>query len=289
MNSNRSAMWAIIGVVIGFSLPIVLCIGTFALLSFSIPDLSGQIDTLPANSNPFVQTVSGPNSGPAVGLIDVTGVIVAGSNNATPFNPGLNAAARDVIKLIEQTASDPDVKVLLLRVNSPGGSAVASDQIYNALEQVEQPVVVLMEEVAASGGYYISMAADHVMANPNTFTGSIGVIVQSTNISRLADTVGIGVETFTSGPNKDLLNPTARSGMKNALSCKPLWTTSMKILWRWWKRGAVCPMQKCWNWPMVASTRANRPTNWACSIPSAMRTMPLPKLPNWARLAANPG
>jgi protease-4 len=207
MNSNRSALWAIIGVIVGFGMPILFCVGTVFLLSIGLP--LGGIGSIsgPGSNGAVPQTVSGPAQGPAVGLIDISGPIVGGSSNDNPFSSTSSAAARDVIALIEQTAADPDVRAMLLRVNTPGGSVVASDQIYQALTKVEQPIVVLMGEVAASGGYYVSMAADSIYANQNTFTGSIGVIIQGTNVEELVDQVGIEIETFKSGDNKDLLSP----------------------------------------------------------------------------------
>ncbi len=202
---NRSALWALIGVVVGFGLPIFGCVGTLTLLA-SLGSLGGMSATAlesPQGSTP--QLIQGAATGPAIGLIEVNGPIVTEGGGA--FAATASAVADEIINAIETTAADEEVEVILMHVNTPGGSVVASDRIHHALEQVEQPVVVLMGETAASGGYYISAGAEHIMANPNTFTGSIGVILQAPNVEELADRFGYKQVVFKSGDNKDLLNP----------------------------------------------------------------------------------
>jgi protease-4 len=111
-----------------------------------------------------------------------------------------------VADLLEQ-AADPAVKAIVVRVNSPGGSVVASDEIYRALVEFDRPVVVWMDEIAASGGYYIACGGDHVFAHPDTLTGSIGVISQFLNVEELLDEIGVDVVVITSGPRKDIGSP----------------------------------------------------------------------------------
>jgi protease-4 len=91
----------------------------------------------------------------------------------------------------------------LLTVDSPGGGLNATDLIYHELTQIEKPVVVLMGDLAASGGYYISLAADWIVANPHTLTGSIGVISEFPNAAGLLEKAGVDVVVITSGPRKD--------------------------------------------------------------------------------------
>jgi protease-4 len=115
----------------------------------------------------------------------------------------------DDIKTALQTALDDDeVKAIVLAVDSPGGEVTASDIIYNeaAKAQKEKPVVVAMSSLAASGAYYIACAADWIVANPTTFTGSIGVIIQSLNYEGLFDKVGLDAVVFKSGKIKDMLS-----------------------------------------------------------------------------------
>lgn len=113
------------------------------------------------------------------------------------------------LKQLEKLKKEKRVKAIVLRVDSPGGSVVPCQEIYNEILRVKKrkPVVVSMGSVAASGGLYISSAATKVFAEPATITGSIGVIMQTMNFKKIADKVGIKVITIKSGPHKDLLNP----------------------------------------------------------------------------------
>ena len=118
---------------------------------------------------------------------------------------GTCAQVKDVLDLARD---DEHVVAVLLRVNSPGGGVTASDIIYREIlewkRQTKKPVVALMMDTAASGGYYISMAADKVIAHPTCITGSIGVITMLPNVSGLADKLGVQVVTIKSGEHKDM-------------------------------------------------------------------------------------
>ena len=201
MNTNRSAVWALAGVAVGFGLPIVALIGLIIAVGFSATQLTGS--AMPSTSG-YTQ-ISGPEEGPAVAVLDVAGPIVSGSTSA--FETRAVTASGDLVPLIRRAAANPDVAVLVLRLNSPGGSVVGSDEIYHALRQTQKPVVAFLQEVAASGAYYIGMAAEHVVANPNSLTGSIGVIGQFPNAEVLLEKVGVQVTTIKSGESKDLGNP----------------------------------------------------------------------------------
>lgn len=115
----------------------------------------------------------------------------------------------DQVKNALQIArDDDDVKAVVLAVDSPGGEVTASDILYHELGKVqrEKPVVVAMNSVAASGAYYVSCAADWIVANDTTFTGSIGVIIQSLNYEGLFGKVGLDAVVFKSGKFKDMLS-----------------------------------------------------------------------------------
>ncbi len=115
-----------------------------------------------------------------------------------------------VVKKIDRLANDPSVKALVIRVDSPGGSVGASQEIYRAIEKFKErgkPVVVSMGNVAASGGYYISTPADIIYANPGTITGSIGVIIQYVGYKELLSKIGIKTEAIKTGKYKDTLSP----------------------------------------------------------------------------------
>lgn len=147
---------------------------------------------------------SGPAFGPAVAIIRIEGVIFSGEGSVG-WSTG--AGSETIIGLIEQADVDPTIRAIVLRIDSPGGDAVGSDEIYHALMQVEKPIVVSMGSMAASGGYYIAMSADHVYATPHTLTGSIGVISQFIVADELLDEVGVEMVVITSGGMKDFGSP----------------------------------------------------------------------------------
>ncbi|MCO5060400.1 MAG: signal peptide peptidase SppA [Kiritimatiellae bacterium] len=113
---------------------------------------------------------------------------------------------------IRAAQADDDVKAIIVDVDSPGGGITASDEIYRALMMFRSSaegrvVIIFMRDLAASGGYYVSMAGDWIIAQPTTVVGSIGVIMQSINMKGLSEKIGISDVTIKSGANKDLLNP----------------------------------------------------------------------------------
>jgi len=205
MNANRSALWAIIGVVVGFGLPILFCGGMAIILTWSA---SSGSSTALMSTGPTAQHISGPEDGPAVALMEINGPITAGGDESS--FPGLlsatGATPGNLIPLIKAAAADVEVKALLIKVNTPGGAVVATDEIYHALETaIDKPIVVLMGDVAASGGVYVSMAADRIMANPNTLTGSIGVRLNDIlQYGDLLQRIGVDVTTIKAGELKDI-------------------------------------------------------------------------------------
>ena len=151
------------------------------------------------------------SEGPKIVMLDLTGAIsMAGSSGVFGLggNESLPARLRQQLDLARR---DPEVKALLLRIDSPGGTVIASEVLYDEVMRWKQatgrPVVAQMMGVAASGGYYVAMAADWVRAYPSTVTGSIGVIFVDLNIAGLLEKVGVQDETITSGPFKDAGSP----------------------------------------------------------------------------------
>ena len=114
----------------------------------------------------------------------------------------------DLRMALQQARDDDRVKGVVLEVDSPGGEVTASDMIYNAVvkTRARKPVVVYMDSLAASGGYYVSCGGKYLMANETTITGSIGVIIQTLNYEQLFNKVGLAAVVFKSGKFKDLLN-----------------------------------------------------------------------------------
>ena len=122
----------------------------------------------------------------------------------------------EVIKTIKKIIKDDAVKALVLRVNSPGGSADASEQIWHAIKTVQAkglPVVVSMGDYAASGGYYISCCADYIYAEPTTLTGSIGIFGTVPNISKLRENIGLDVDGVTTNKHSALTSNILQKGM----------------------------------------------------------------------------
>jgi len=199
---DARAFWRIlITLVIGFALPVLACYGLIISSAVAL-----QVFSLGSRSpSSFDFNAAQPGSGPAIAVIRVEGVIA--SSGGDPFSGGSVASAKTIIQNIEKAKNDKDVKAIILAVDSPGGGVVASDEIYHALKGVGKPVVVVMGDLAASGGYYISMASNWIIANPNTLTGSIGVISEFPNAKGLLDKVGVDFVVVTSGPRKDIGSP----------------------------------------------------------------------------------
>jgi len=112
---------------------------------------------------------------------------------------------------LKKAAADDDVRALVVRVNSPGGTVTASDVLYREIsewrQQTKRPVVAVMLDVAASGGYYVALAADTIVAHPTSVTGSIGVIMVSLNAEGLMQKLGLSTAAIKSGERKDMGSP----------------------------------------------------------------------------------
>lgn len=143
----------------------------------------------------FIATLmeSGLSSG-KIAIVNIKGVIIESSST---------------IEEIKQYRKNPSIKAIILRVDSPGGAVVPSQEIYEEIKRTikVKPVVVSMGSVAASGGYYISCPATKIIANPGTLTGSIGVLMELPNIKGLLDKIGVKSETVKSGKYKDITSP----------------------------------------------------------------------------------
>ena len=146
------------------------------------------------------------NSRDRIAVIPVRGLIsssVAGRMTATMVD--------DIKMQLRQAEEDKNVKAVVLAIDSPGGEVTASDNLYNVVRRVRarnKPVVVSMGSMATSGGYYTACGGSYLMANPTTFTGSIGVIIQSLRYNDLLGKIGVVPVTFKSGAFKDMLSGT---------------------------------------------------------------------------------
>ncbi len=139
-----------------------------------------------------------------VAVIPIEGVITG--DGESYLGQG-TVSSQTITEFIAQAELDPQIKIIVLEINSPGGSAVASDEVASAVKKVEKPVVALIREVGASGGYWIASAADHIIANRMSITGSIGVISSYLEFSGLMERYGIGYERLVAGKYKDVGTP----------------------------------------------------------------------------------
>jgi protease-4 len=188
---DRTILWVFLAFVVGFALPVCSCVGMGFLTLSAFGRMTGEPASPPIGL------------GDAVAVLRLDGAIASSAQDAFTVQ-GITPGRVD--DLLEQATASA-VKAIVVRVNSPGGSAVASDQIYRALLDFDRPIVIWMDEMAASGGYYIACGGDYVFAHPDTLTGSIGVISQFLNVEELLDEVGVDVVVITSGPRKDIGSP----------------------------------------------------------------------------------
>jgi len=176
MSVSRGTRWAI--VIIG----ILLVIGLLMTLLFFALIRGGETEEI-------------TGYGDRVAIVEVQGTILSSEN---------------IVRQLKKFAKQSSVRALVLRVDSPGGSATASQEIYEEVKRIRnsgKPVVASMGSMAASGGYYISVAATKIVANPATVTGSIGVISQFINVADLLKKVGIQETTVKTGKFKDAGSP----------------------------------------------------------------------------------
>lgn len=142
---------------------------------------------------------------PKVAVIYASGTIMTGKSSSGSLMGGSVMGSDTVIKHLREAEKDKTVKAIVLRVDSGGGSALASDLMWREVTRIEKPIVASMSDVAASGGYYMSMGADKVLAEPGTITGSIGVVSIRPSLSGLMEKVGITTDTVKIGKNGDFL------------------------------------------------------------------------------------
>ncbi len=142
--------------------------------------------------------------------IPLDGVIMRAEEEG--FFTARSDMVESILTQVRVAEHDPDMRAIILEVNSPGGGVTPSDEIYNALRgfrasRPDRRVVVFIRDLGASGAYYAAMAGDFIIAEPTAVVGSIGVIMQTMNFQSLSEKIGITDVTIKSGANKDMLNP----------------------------------------------------------------------------------
>ncbi|NOY77019.1 MAG: signal peptide peptidase SppA [Calditrichaeota bacterium] len=141
---------------------------------------------------------------------NITTISSGGDKIALVELRGVIYDSRDLVRQFKRYGEDRSIKAIVFRVDSPGGGVAASQEIYEQIRKVREsgkPVVVSMGSVAASGGYYVSCGADSIVANPGTTTGSIGVILETTDVAGLLKKLGVEVNVVKSGKFKDTGSP----------------------------------------------------------------------------------
>lgn len=173
--------------------------------------VTGDFDPLSRRPRPLSEHVVSGTGRAKVLLIDLSGVI-ASEERSGPL--GIGASESSVARVraeLDLAAEDDDVRAIVLRINSPGGTVTASDIVYQALMRFKAerrvPILVQMLDVAASGGYYAALAGDEIVATPTTVTGSIGVIFTNVSFAGLMDKLGVRDQTVASGAMKDIGSP----------------------------------------------------------------------------------
>lgn len=145
-----------------------------------------------------------------IAIIDLDGTLANQAESSLLGGPGENPVSLATEKL-ELAANDPDVRAVVLRINSPGGTVTASDILYQEIrhfrEATHKPVVAMCLDVTASGGYYAACAADEIVAERTSIVGSIGVIMQTVSLEGTLDKLGIKARAIKSGPMKDAGSP----------------------------------------------------------------------------------
>ena len=201
MSNNRSgSLWVALGVLfLSILLNLLLAI---AVLPKAQTEVSSSSLKKPERLR---EKVVEPGSGEGrIAMIPIKGVI--GMN--------VGGSARSMVDSVKaqlrQAENDSKVKAVVLAIDSPGGEVTASDILYNAVRRVraKKPVIVSMGSLAASGGYYIACGGTWLIANETTFTGSIGVIIQTFRYNELLGKIGVAPQTFKSGEFKDMLSGT---------------------------------------------------------------------------------
>jgi protease-4 len=154
-------------------------------------------------------TIQG-RGGPKILVVSIRGVI-SNEPDEKIFGGARPSLLQDTVAQLRRAGDDPNIRALVLKIESPGGSVTASDILYHEIvaykEKTGVPVVAALMDLATSGGYYVALPADHIVAHPTTVTGSIGVVFMHPKVGGLMDKLGLGLEVNKSGVNKDMASP----------------------------------------------------------------------------------
>jgi protease-4 len=168
-----------------------------------------RISLFPDASDPLREVTLEGRAQEKIQVIPITGLITdAPKDRVIRTMPSM---VQEVVSHLHLAEKDDKVKVVLLKIDTPGGTATASDILYHEIlafkARTGKKVVVCMMNLATSGGYYVSLPADRIIAHPTTVTGSVGVILMRPEVSGLMEKIGVGVQVNKSGENKDMGSP----------------------------------------------------------------------------------
>jgi len=168
-----------------------------------------KIRLFPSQADPLKEFTLEGKADQKVLVIPVRGIVT--NHPKEGFIRTRPSMVQEVVSQLRLAEKDKNVKAVILKIDSPGGSVTASDVLFNEIltfkERTGATVVAAMMGVAASGGYYISLPADYILAHPTTITGSIGVIFMRPKVTGLMHKIGIGMDVSKSGVNKDIGSP----------------------------------------------------------------------------------
>jgi len=146
-------------------------------------------------------------SGKKIAIVYAVGPITTGESEQSMFG-ATNMGSTTIVNALREANDDEDVAAIVLRIDSPGGSAIASDLMWSQIKAIKKPVVASMGDVAASGGYYIAMGTDKIFAEPTTITGSIGVVGGKMALRGVYDKLGLTIDTISRGKNAGVFSTT---------------------------------------------------------------------------------
>ncbi|HMP04743.1 MAG TPA: signal peptide peptidase SppA, partial [Lacipirellulaceae bacterium] len=173
-------------------------------------DFSGPMGMMKLFETVFSGSSGGSSSGGSkIALIYCVGPIMTGESQSSLLGDSVMGSTT-IVDALRAANRDKNVKAIVLRIDSPGGSALASDLIWRQTQAIDKPIVVSMGDVAASGGYYIAMGADRIFAEPGTITGSIGVVGGKLALKGLYQWIGMGTETISRGANSGIFSATEK-------------------------------------------------------------------------------
>ncbi|MGL4721858.1 MAG: signal peptide peptidase SppA [Desulfovibrionaceae bacterium] len=181
---------------------------TVFLFSIVLLTACGKMNLF-SGPEPFTEVTLSGNSSDKIAVIHISGLISNTSEKGLLLSKP--SIVQEVVAQLRLAGKDSSVKAILLLINSPGGSVTASDILYHEISTIKKefvkPVYSLMMDVAASGGYYIALASDKIIAHPTTVTGSIGVISVRMNAEELLGKIGVNISANKSGAMKDMGAP----------------------------------------------------------------------------------